>query len=116
MNTLKSLVLRATTAALALFYATPVFAGLSGIGGIPTISGGGGNLRQVILSIINTILGFIGLIAVIVIIIAGIRLIVAGGDEGQRQKARSAIVYAAVGLLVILLASALVNFVVNAIF
>ncbi len=89
-----------------------VFAALSGLGNVPTVSGGGSNLRLVIINIINTVLGFLGLIAVIVIIVAVIR---AGTGEGQRENARNAIVYGMIGLIVVLIASAIVTFVVSSV-
>lgn len=71
------------------------------------------NLRQLIIDVLQTVLTFIALIAVIVIIIAGIRFIISQGDEGEKDKARKTIVYAIIGLVIILLAKAIVNFVIS---
>jgi type IV secretory pathway VirB2 component (pilin) len=97
-----------TGAALALsLYVSAAHA----IGDVPSIGGGPEDLRAGILEVLTYILGFLGLIAVIVIVIAGIRLIIGGADEGQREKARNAVLYAVIGLILVLLASAIVNFV-----
>ncbi len=71
------------------------------------------SLRDTVVRIIQDVLSFMALVAVIVIIVAGIRLVVSGADEGQREKARNTVIYAVVGLILILLAQAIVGFVNN---
>lgn len=82
-------------------------------GPIPDVTGNGStsDIRVTAINVLRTILSFLGLVAVIVIVIAGIRLIIGGADEGQREKARNAVVYAIIGLVLILLARAIVDFV-----
>lgn len=74
-------------------------------------TGGGGDIHQAITDVIFGILTFLGIIAVLVIVVAGIRLIVGGADEGQREKARNMVLYAIIGLILILLAGAIVQWV-----
>jgi len=62
--------------------------------------------------VINILLTIIGIIAVIVIIVGGIRYTTSYGDAGQVKLARETIVYAVVGLIVAIMAFALVNFVI----
>lgn len=64
-------------------------------------------------TIINVVLGMVGIIAVVVIIIGGISFITSQGDPGKVTKARNTILYGAVGVVVALLAFAIVNFVLN---
>ena len=52
-----------------------------------------------------------GALAVIMIIYAGIRFVTAHGDEKQVESARQTIIYSVVGLIVAILAYALVNWV-----
>ncbi len=66
-----------------------------------------------ILAIFNTTLGIAGAIAVLIIVIAGFRYIVSQGDPSQVAAARNAILYAVVGLVVIMFAFAIVNFVIG---
>lgn len=73
-------------------------------------SAGEGDIRELIISILNFVLNFLALVAVIVIIIAGIRLIVSQGEEEAREKAKKTIIYVVAGLIVILLAKVIVNF------
>jgi type IV secretory pathway VirB2 component (pilin) len=54
-----------------------------------------------------------GAIAVIIIIVQGIRMITSAGDAQNFAKARSGVLYALVGLVIIVLAKALITFVVN---
>ncbi|MDD5470123.1 MAG: hypothetical protein PHO92_04995 [Candidatus Peribacteraceae bacterium] len=85
--------------------------GLGDAAGIET--GGSGNLRESIWAIVESVLSYMGLAAVIVIVIAGIYLIVGGGSDESRQKAIKIVLYTAIGLIVILLASAFVHFIVD---
>lgn len=75
--------------------------------------GGNGNIEDVGIRIINAVLNLIGIIAVLVIVIAGVRLIIGGADDGQREKARSAIIYAIIGLILVLFAGAIVQFIAD---
>ncbi len=66
-------------------------------------------IRGIIVSIIKAVLNFLALIAVVVIIIAGIRLIVSQGEEEQKEKAKKAIFYALIGLIIVLFARVIVG-------
>lgn len=65
-------------------------------------------------TITNVLLFIIGAISVIMLIIGGIRYVVSGGDSTAVTAAKNTILYAIVGILVALLAYALVNFVIGA--
>jgi hypothetical protein len=100
----------ATASAVLLLNAPAAFA-QDLFGEIPETGGNGVDLSTAITNIIQGILMLLGVIAVIVIVIAGLRLVVGGADEGQRTAARDQILWAIVGLIVIVLASAIVKFV-----
>jgi type IV secretory pathway VirB2 component (pilin) len=85
--------------------------GLGDAEGINT--GGSGNLRESIWTILERVLSYMGLAAVIVIVIAGIYLLVGGGADESRQKAIKIVLYTIIGIIVIMLASAFVHFIVN---
>jgi|SRR5690606_19325652 len=57
-----------------------------------------------------------GVIAVLVITIAGLSYILAGGDPQRVSRAKDAIMYAIIGLVVSILAYAIVTFVINGLF
>lgn len=66
--------------------------------------------------VINVILAVVGFVAVIMIIMGGISFITSQGDSSKVTKARNTILYGVVGLVVALLAFAIVNFVLSNIF
>lgn len=72
------------------------------------------NTNEFIQNIISTLLFVLGIIAVIVIIIGGIRYATSGGDSSQISSAKDTILYAVIGLIVAILAYAIVNFVIGA--
>lgn len=73
-------------------------------------------IMSVVKDVINTILTCVGVISVIVIIIAGISFITSQGDTTKVIKAKNAILYSVIGLIISLLAFAIVNFVLSGIF
>lgn len=83
---------------------TTPFAGTSGSG-----------LMSAIRTIINVLLIFASLVAVIMIIYGGVRYIISRGDEDEAAAAKNTILYAVIGLIVIGLSAAIVNFVIGAI-
>lgn len=64
-------------------------------------------------TITNVLLFIIGAISVIMLIIGGIRYVVSGGDAGAVTSAKNTILYAVVGIVVAILAYAVVNFVIT---
>ena len=62
-------------------------------------------------NIINWALLLAGIAAVFFVIISGIKFLLSGGDPKQIQGARSTLTYAIIGLVVILLSFAVINFV-----
>ena len=64
-------------------------------------------------TITNVLLFIIGAISVIMLIIGGIRYTTSNGDSGAVTNAKNTILYAVIGIIVALLAYALVNFVIT---
>ncbi len=100
----------------ALAYASSVWAQSFG-GPIPNLPGtaapgtNADSIRVIIIKIITAILNFLALIAVIVVVIAGIRLIVSQGEDDQKDKAKKTIIYALIGLVIVLFARVIVGLV-----
>ena len=63
----------------------------------------------------NIALYVIGAISVIMLIWGGLRYILSGGDNKKVTDAKNTILYAIIGLIIAVLAFAIVNFVLNAI-
>jgi hypothetical protein len=64
-------------------------------------------------NVVNLLLILIGIISVIMIIIGGIRYTTSAGDAGQTKSARDTVIYAVAGLVVAIMAFAIVNFVLS---
>ena len=64
-------------------------------------------------SITNVLLFVIGAVAVIMIIIGGLRYVTSGGNSASISAAKNTILYAIIGIIVALLAYAIIHFVIN---
>ncbi len=64
-------------------------------------------------NIINVIIGIVGFITILMIIIGGIMYATSSGDSGKAKKAKDTIMYGLIGLVIALLAFAIVNFVMG---
>lgn len=69
-------------------------------------------LQTNITSIINGVIGALGIVAVIIIIIGGVSYMTSSGDAGKVKKAKDTILYGVIGLVICVLAFAIVNFVI----
>lgn len=63
--------------------------------------------------ITNTLLFILGVLSVVMIIYGGITYTISAGDSKQVEKAKGTILYSVIGLIVAILAGAIVNFVLN---
>ena len=77
---------------------------------------GSNNLMATINTIIDVVLGILGILAVAYIIYGGFMFTTAAGDANKTKKARETIMYGVIGLVVALLAFAIVNFVLTSVF
>lgn len=69
--------------------------------------------QNVIKSALNILSFVAGAIAVIMVIIAGTRFMTSQGDPGKVAGARSAVIYAVIGILIVVLAQSIVFFVLR---
>lgn len=79
-------------------------------------SGVSNDLWGTLNSVINVALAVIGFIAVVMIILGGFQYTTSAGDASKVTKAKNTILYGIIGLVVALLAYAIVNFVLDNIF
>lgn len=61
----------------------------------------------------NVMLFVVGAISVIMVIVGGLRYVVSGGNSGNITAAKNTILYAVVGLIIAIMAYAIVNFVIQ---
>ena len=84
--------------------------GITAAGGSGTT---GSTLTDLVKNIIDVLLFIAGAVAVIMIIVGGLRYITSNGDQAHVKAAKDTIMYAVVGLVVAILAYAIVQFVVS---
>jgi hypothetical protein len=103
------------TSAAAGLASASVSTALAQFGGpIPPLPGTAsqvGSVRDAVVAVLTYVLNFLALVAVIMVVIAGIRLIVSQGDDDAKEKAKKTIIFALVGLIVILFARVIVGLV-----
>ena len=79
---------------------------------VPDTVPGPSDLVGSITGIINAIIAVLGIVAVIVIIMGGISYMTSSGDAGKVKKAKDTILYGIIGLVIVVLSFAIVNFVI----
>lgn len=72
-----------------------------------------GNVNTFAQNLVRLLLWAIGVISVIMIIVGGIFYTLSGGDASKIKRAKDTVLYSVIGLVVALLAYAIVNFVLN---
>ena len=73
----------------------------------------GDSLDQRVIVIINGVIGVLGLVCVVVMIIGGVNYMTSSGDIGKVKKAKDTILYGLIGLVICVLAFAIVNFLIT---
>lgn len=86
---------------------------LQKVGETSGIGGGNTNLPAIIGSIINVILGFLGIVFLVLLLYAGFLWMTAQGDEKKVDKARAMISQSIIGLIIIIAAFAISTFVLG---
>ena len=83
--------------------------------GVNKIGGEGATgLDEGIKTIINAVIGVVGAVAVIMIIVGGINYATSQGDATKVKKGKDTILYGIIGLVIVIMAYAIVNFVLAA--
>lgn len=80
---------------------------------ITAATGGEGSFRTLARTIVNFFLYFLGFIATLMIIYGGILYVTSAGNDENVGKAKKILMYAIVGIVVILLSFAIVNTVIG---
>jgi len=73
------------------------------------LDGQGGTVTN----IINAVLYVVGILAVVMVIVGGVKYTTSGGDSAAVTSAKNTILYGIVGLVIAILAYAIVNFVIG---
>ena len=75
----------------------------------------GRDVNTIVRTIIQVVIYIVGLLAVVMIIIGGILYSTSAGDPGKVKKAKDTIMYGIIGLVIAVLAFAIVNFILGAV-
>ena len=86
--------------------------GLQSIFGTSGLNGSQ-SLSDLIVNVIRLMLLFAGAIAVVFVIIGGYQYIASGGNEETAEKGKKTLINAIIGIVVIVLAYAIINVIVN---
>lgn len=78
-----------------------------------TDAGEADSLDESVRGILNAVVGVLGLVCVVIIIIGGVNYMTSSGDAGKVKKAKDTILYGVIGLIICVLAFAIVNFVIT---
>lgn len=81
--------------------------------GCGTAEEGDDAVKNIIGTVVNILSIIVGAVSVIMIIIGGLRYITSSGDSSNVQAAKNTILYAIVGLIIVVFAQVIVRFVVN---
>ena len=128
---MKKLMKKAIVLAMALFILTPVLAfSLPALAEKPEVKDlwgsddirtqvntdlglGEKDPRVIVASVINVILGFLGIIAVVIILLGGFKWMTAGGSEDKIGEAKKLITAGVIGLVIILASWGIATFVIT---
>lgn len=77
------------------------------------VGDGGNTLENDVKDIINAVILVLGIVCVIVMIIGGVTYMTSSGDAGKVKKAKDTILYGIIGLVICVLAYAIVNWVIG---
>jgi len=93
--------------------ALPVLALETGIGYGTATGLGTKDVREGVMAIVNTLLGFLGIIAILIILWGGFRWMTAGGNEEKIGEAKKIITAGIIGLVIIFISYAIATFVIQ---
>ena len=79
----------------------------------PTNETDEGSLIADVRTILSAIIGVLSFVCVVVMIIGGVNYMTSSGDAGKVKKAKDTILYGLIGLIVCVLAFAIVQFVIG---
>ena len=73
------------------------------------------NLMDTVGTVINVATGIVGFVAVVILIYGGVQYTLSAGDSAKVKRAKDTIMYGVIGLVIAILAFAIVNFVISSI-
>jgi hypothetical protein len=84
----------------------------SGAGGCTTAAGSK-SIGNIVSIAVNLFSAIIGIIAVVMIMVGGVKYITSQGEPAQTAAAKNTVLYAAIGIVVVVLSQVIVRYVLN---
>lgn len=97
-----------------VFAQAPVTEGLEAVGQAGGIASGETDIITIIGRIINIALGFVGVVLLVIVLYAGYEWMTSGGDAAKVDSAKTRLRNAIIGLVIIMMSFAIVNFILGA--
>lgn len=111
---MKKIATLATSMALFSLMVVPALAATDfGVGYGTYLGLGTTDIKQGVMMIVTTLLGFLGLLAIIIILYGGFIWLTSAGNEEKVGKAKQVISAGIIGLIIIFISYALVSFVIS---
>lgn len=85
----------------------------AGLGEADAVSGDASDIDSVITTVVEVLSVIVGVLAVIMIIISGFKYVTSGGDAQKVASAKSTLIYAIIGIVIVVLAQVIVRFVLS---
>lgn len=106
------LILGVLAIAVPTLAADPIVGG----GGVLNNPIGGSDMKaeDIVLKIIKYLIGVLGVIALVMVVYGGFQYIYSAGNSERLQKARDTIIYAIIGMVVVILSLSILRFVTSA--
>lgn len=76
---------------------------------LPKVQGDSGDVG----TILNIVFGIGGALALLVLVVSGLRYITSAGDPQKTSKAKNGVIYAVIGLALLIISRSIVSYVVN---
>ncbi|HSD12626.1 MAG TPA: pilin [Patescibacteria group bacterium] len=115
-NNLKKYAIGAAVVAAAVIPAVAMAQGVDlGLNYATAIGLGTQDVRSTVSNVIKAFMGLLGIVAVVIILLGGFKWMTAGGNEEKVAEAKKLIISGIIGLVIIMSAYAIAQFVVSAI-
>ncbi len=82
-------------------------------GGSSSCTGSNTSISSIASTIVNVFTYIVGIISVLMLIIAGFRYVTSGGESSKVSSAKNTLIYAIVGIVIVIAAQVIVSFVAN---
>ena len=73
----------------------------------------GGGVSNIITNAIGVLSSIVGVVAVVMVVVGGFKYVTSGGDSNKVSSAKSTVMYALIGLVIVAMSQVIIHFVLN---